>query len=299
MADYKLISIKDIIVPERLREVDGDHALAIQASIVEHGLLNPITVRSTPAAKDGKFTLVAGAHRLRAVELLDEREIEALIVAADQDEAILIEVEENLFRHDLSSLDRAIFVQTYRDVWERKYGKVRRGNPKLSNSVNLTELLADEAAKGFAAHTADKLGLSISAIERAQRIAQNIHPDLRAGLRSTPIADNQSTLLRLAKMEPAKQKQAAVALKKTGDLSAALRVVDHQAQPKKPDPQMQILGRLADAWERASDETRAKFLDHVGATIRKPRETMPSVSEIVGGAVRTQGKSRSSTRSAQ
>lgn len=293
MADYKLIPIKEITVPERLREVDEDHALAIQASVVEHGLLNPITVRATPAAKKGKFTLVAGAHRLRAVELLDEREIEALIVSADQDEAVLIEVEENLFRNDLSALDRAIFVQTYREVWERKYGKIQRGGdrrskgqdaPLISNSINLTELLAQEAAKGFAAHTAEKLGLSVDAIKRAQRIAQNLHPDLRAQVRRMPVADNQAALLKLAKLEPAKQKQTAIALEKTGDLGEALRVVDHKpkAEVRPPDPQKQVYGRLVDAWHRATPETRREFLDHIGASVRKARETLPSVSEIVG-----------------
>lgn len=284
MADYKLIAVRDIVVPERLREVDEDHALAIQASIVEHGLLNPVTVRPTPAAKDGKYTLVAGAHRLRAIVLLDEHEIEALIVSADQDEAVLIEVEENLFRNDLTALDRAVFVQTYRDVWERKYGKVNPKGGRPKNSVNLTELLAEEASRGFAAHTADKLGLSISAIERAQRIAQNLHPDLRAELRRTAAADNQVALLKLAKLPPEKQKQTAVALQKTGDLALATRVVEHKpkAEVRQLDPNQREVGRLVDAWERASDEARHDFLDHIGAAIRKPRETMPSVSEIVG-----------------
>lgn len=45
MAEYKSIPIEKIFVPERLRAVEEDHALAIQASIVEHGLINPITVR--------------------------------------------------------------------------------------------------------------------------------------------------------------------------------------------------------------------------------------------------------------
>lgn len=71
MAEFKSIALTDIIVPERLRLVEEDHALAIQASIVEHGLINPITVRRTPpATKPFKpYTIVAGAHRLRAVEL--------------------------------------------------------------------------------------------------------------------------------------------------------------------------------------------------------------------------------------
>jgi ParB family transcriptional regulator, chromosome partitioning protein len=282
MAGYRTIPIADVVVPERLRAVDEDHALAIQASIVEHGLLNPVTVRATPAAKGGKFTLVAGAHRLRAVEMLDEPEIEALIVSADADEAVLIEVEENLFRNDLSALDRAVFVQTYREVWERKHGKVRRGNPGLSNSVNLTELIAQEAARGFAAHTADKLGLSVSAIERAQRIAQHLHPDLRSRLRNTPHADNQATLLKLARLDPARQRQAATALQETGDLGEALRVVDHKPKAVQPDQQEQVYSRLCDAWERADHETRRRFLEHIPAAIRKKRERLPTLGELIG-----------------
>ena len=115
MSISKSIPLADILVPERLRTVDEDHALAIQASIVEHGLLNPVTVRQTPNGKHG-YTLVAGAHRYRAIELLDEKEIDAIVVKADADEAVLIEIEENLFRNDLSVMDRAVFVQTYRDV---------------------------------------------------------------------------------------------------------------------------------------------------------------------------------------
>lgn len=111
--EVRRIAVGDIFVPERLRAVEDDHALAIQSSIVEHGLLNPITVRRTPAA-ERPYTLVAGAHRLRAIELLDDGEgIDAVIVNADKDEAILIEVEENLFRNDLSVMDRAVFVQSF------------------------------------------------------------------------------------------------------------------------------------------------------------------------------------------
>jgi ParB family chromosome partitioning protein len=129
MAEFRMIPLADIIVPERLRAVEEDHALAIQASIVEHGQINPITVRRTPpATKPFKtFTLIAGAHRMRAMELLDLWEIEAVILDADRDEAQLLEISENLFRNELSALDRAVFVITYRDAWERKHGKIRRG----------------------------------------------------------------------------------------------------------------------------------------------------------------------------
>ncbi len=124
MAEFKTILLSEIVIPERLRAVEEDHAIAIAQSIVEHGLINPITVRATPAAKGGNFYPCGRAHRLRATEINDEAEIEAIVIQADREEAQLVEITENLFRNDLSTMDRAIFVQSYRDVWEAKFGKI-------------------------------------------------------------------------------------------------------------------------------------------------------------------------------
>ncbi|CAN0654309.1 ParB/RepB/Spo0J family partition protein [Nitratireductor aquimarinus] len=260
MADYKLIPIAEINVPERLRAVEDDHARAIQASIAERGLLNPITVRATPAAKGGKYTLVAGAHRLRAVSLNGSSEIEAIVVVADKEEAVLIEVEENLFRNDLSALDRAIFVQTHREVWERKYGKIEPGR---GNGAKLAQFLEGKPDAAFSDHVAEKLGLSKRAVYRSLSIAKNLHPDLRQSLRGTALAENQSTLLKLSKIEPANQRKAAIAFRETNDLKQTLQLIGQQPAPKKVDPQEEIFARLVGTWERASAATKARFLKHV------------------------------------
>ncbi len=284
MTEIKSIAIADIHVPPRLREVEEDHALAIQASIVEHGLLNPVTVRRTPAKGKGMtpYTLVAGAHRLRAVELLGETEIDAVVVAADGDEAVLIEIVENLFRNDLSVLDRAQFVATYREVWERKYGQVKRGNPnwdKLSQlpknndlagsggkKTNLVQLLADEAAAGFSAHVADRLGVTPRTVRRLNTIAQKLHPDIRTAVRGTAVADNQSQLLKLARMAPNTQAGAAAAFAATGDIRLAFDAA--ALRPRvKPTLQQEIFGRLLSTWGRANAETKADFLRVIGAAI--------------------------------
>lgn len=264
MAEFKRILISDIVIPERLRVVEEEHAIAIAQSIVEHGLINPITVRSTPNAKGGKYTLVAGAHRIRAEQINEEPEIDAMIVEGDKAEAQLIEITENLFRNELSVLDRAVFVQTYRDVWEGKYGKVEAGRP--GNRANLAQLLSDEAEAGsFSKHVADRMGISRRAVEYLNKIARNVHPDVRAAVRGTPVADNQSALLKIAKMEPQKQRQAAIAFRAEPDLKKALALVD--PAPKLPKAQIEqatLLSRLVTAWEDASEETRNQFLAHIG-----------------------------------
>uniref|UniRef100_UPI0035CF2BB1 ParB N-terminal domain-containing protein n=1 Tax=Bartonella sp. AA81SXKL TaxID=3243438 RepID=UPI0035CF2BB1 len=68
-----------------------------------------------------------GAHRLRAAELLGYSDIDAVVVQADKDNAALLEVAENLFRNELSVIDRALFVQTYRELWEKKFGEIKVG----------------------------------------------------------------------------------------------------------------------------------------------------------------------------
>ncbi|SCB18266.1 ParB N-terminal domain-containing protein [Rhizobium lusitanum] len=260
MAELKLIPIDQIVVPERLRTVEEEHARAIAQSIVEHGLINPITVRATPAAKGGNWTLVAGAHRLRAFEINGEPEIDAMLVEGDKAEAQLIEITENLFRNDLSVMDRAIFVQSYRDVWESKYGKVEPGRP--GNRANLSQLLADEAEAGsFSVHVADRLGVSRRAVERLNRIAQDLHPTLRSQLRGTPAADNQSMLLKLAKEGPKRQQQIAAALKKEPDLSKVLEAAKEPAKEvSEADKQRAVRVDLDRAWKSADRITRVLFV---------------------------------------
>ncbi len=276
---FERIAIADIAVPERLRAVEEEHAIAIAQSVVEHGLINPITVRPTPAAKGGTWTLVAGAHRLRAVSLNNDDEIDAVIIQADKDEAQLVEITENLFRNELSVIDRSIFVQSYRDIWEQKHGKIQRGGDQKSKGQDgpliasecVVDLIAAEAEAGFAQHVADRLGISKRSAKRLNQIARHLHPDVRSAIRGTPIADNQSALLKLAKMEPVMQRQTAVALKAEGpDLKKALAAVEG---PKpKVDAQSAAYDALVSAWARASRETKIRFVDEVvGISAWEPR----------------------------
>lgn len=283
MAVLKTLKLTEIDASARQREVNEDQALAIQASIVAHGLINPITVRHVPAAKGRKYALVAGAHRLRAMELLDETEIDAIVVQADALDAVLLEIEENLFRNELSKLDRAFFVMKYREVWEDKHGKITRGgdrrskdqvDPLLKNSANFAELgslspvdtLAEEASRGFSVHCAERLGLSVPAIKRASFIASNIPADLRKKLAGTPAEDNQSLLLRFASLEPELRAKAAKAMDLAeGDAVKALELL--LPPVKDRSEAAKVRDRLFDTWTRTNAKTRHHFLDQVGGEL--------------------------------
>lgn len=254
MFEIKQVAIVDIVIPNRIRPVDEDHAKIIAASIADHGLINPITIRSTPNAKDGKYTLVAGAHRLRACVLNDAETIDAVIVKADQTAATILEVSENLFRNELSVIDRAAFVQTLRDLYEQEHGEIKSGRP--DNRVKFTLLMEG----GFSKYVADRLGLSVEAIKLLNRISQKLSPALRDELRHTPIADNQSQLLKLAKMEQTEQQRTVIALKETdGDLKKALELVEGKDSDKKPNLQAVYLSKAIEAVSKMTPETFAKF----------------------------------------
>ncbi|WP_455270333.1 ParB N-terminal domain-containing protein [Rhizobium herbae] len=274
MAEFKRIPINQITIPERLRAVEEDQALVIAQSIVEHGLINPITVRRTNAAKEGNYTLVAGAHRIRAYAINgDERDIDAMIVDADKAEGQLVEITENLFRNELSAIDRATFVASYRQIWEQKYGKIEAGRP--GNRSNIVQLIAEEAVGSFAQHVADRMGISKSALKYLNQISQKLHPDVRDAVRGTPVADNQSALLKLAKLEPKKQRQAAVALRaEAGDLKRALAAIDDTPRALKEHPQKIIQSRLLDTWSRADKATRRFFLIDISVDLGIPKDDM-------------------------
>ncbi len=280
MAELKTLPLDKVLVPERLRDVEEDHAFMIGQSIRRVGLLNPITVRATPRA-ERPWTLVAGAHRLRGSELAGLKEIDAIVVKADKLEGELVEIEENIFRNELSALDRAIFVRRYRELWEEKHGWDKGGRPSAETSVNFTEVSEDSAQGHFFKRVSERLGLSRSAIEKAQFVGQKLTPELRRTLRGTPIADNQSRLIKLAGMEPERQKKIAVAFAEQPDLDRALDLTDPHAKAKSSQTaQDELLSRLKSTWARTDEKTRAAFLQFVAAA-KRPRDKLPTLTELI------------------
>lgn len=98
------VNIADISKsPNQPRRIFGDVELQELAdSIAEVGLLQPITVRKL---ENSKFELIAGERRLRAHQLLNKHTIEVIIIDANDQEASLLTLAENLKRQDLSDFE--------------------------------------------------------------------------------------------------------------------------------------------------------------------------------------------------
>lgn len=263
MATFKTIPLSSIHIGERARPVDEDHALAIAASMAERGLINPITVRSTPATNKGKtpYTLVAGGHRHRAAELNQWSEIDALVVEADAAEAQLIELSENLFRNELSALDRGLFVVKFREIYEEKHGKITPGGDQKSKSNDWTLMFAP--GRELSERVQERLGIGRSTYFNVTKIGLKLHPALRQAVRGTEAENDQKLLLKLASMPDSEQAAIVGAMKVEPNVYNAISIM--KPEPPKVDPDKTALARLISAWDSASPEVRAQFRLHMDA----------------------------------
>lgn len=116
------INIDDIKVPDRIR-IENGNVSELAKSIMDHGLINPITVMESP---DG-YLLIAGYRRLHAVEMLGMTEIEASVLPpCDAEEQLRIEIEENEVRKDFTIGERVRYAIMLNEV-EKAKARLRMG----------------------------------------------------------------------------------------------------------------------------------------------------------------------------
>ena len=87
--------------PRRYFDRAGLEELA--ASIAQHGILQPLTVRRQGSG----YVLVAGERRLRAAKMAGLREVPCLLLTLTQEESGLAALIENLQRRDLDCWEQA------------------------------------------------------------------------------------------------------------------------------------------------------------------------------------------------
>ena len=85
------------------RTFNEEQIAELAASIRERGLVQPLVVRKV----DGKFELIAGERRLRAVRSLGQKEVKVVLMEASDREVAELALIENLQREDLTPLEEA------------------------------------------------------------------------------------------------------------------------------------------------------------------------------------------------
>ncbi len=275
-----LVRLDQIRASARLREVDPDWVELLAESIARDGVTSPLTVR--PArdvtkggrwgkAHEGLYDLLAGAHRLEAARKAGLEEVPVEIRHPESpDAARLIEIDENLIRHELRPLDRAVFLAERKAIYERLHPETRQhvagGHAKAKGSASVTMT--------FAKATADRIGLSRSAIERSVRIAARIPADLRSAISRSRILEQQNELLAFADL-PADRMGPVLDLLREGKAKrvseAVARLEGRTVTPEAAEDRQ--LRQLTDAWVRAALPVKHRFVREIAGDL--PADWLP------------------------
>ncbi len=102
-ANKNQIPISEIKLPDSQprRYFDQEKLESLAKSIQEHGVLEPLLVRSS----DDKHELIAGERRLRASQIAGLEEVPVIILDLDDSAATKVRLIENLQREDLNPLE--------------------------------------------------------------------------------------------------------------------------------------------------------------------------------------------------
>jgi ParB/RepB/Spo0J family partition protein len=125
VSEVASVAIISIRVGNRKRPIDENSVREIAQSIEQQGLFQPIGIKPCGGHLAPHETviwdLVFGAHRLAAYKLLERDNIEAHILSSDltEDEYLLIELQENYTRKDLTRDQRKTFAGEINKIFDK------------------------------------------------------------------------------------------------------------------------------------------------------------------------------------
>jgi ParB family chromosome partitioning protein len=122
------------------RSFNPDEITALADSLRQHGMLQPILVRSAGE----RYQLIAGERRLRASIEAQLHEVPARILALDDQRVFELAMVENLQREDLNAIDKATafreYLNRYGGTQEELAGRLGLDRSTISNLIRLLDL---------------------------------------------------------------------------------------------------------------------------------------------------------------
>jgi ParB family chromosome partitioning protein len=173
----------DEIVPNPFqprREFDVDALNELIQSLRQHGLMQPIVVRKN----DTGFELVAGERRWRASRELGWKEIEAVVIEANDQCMLEWALVENIQRQNLGPLELATAFKHLADdfsLTQEEVGKaVGMSRPAVANLLRLLDLpqsIQERVSRGTVSMGAARALLSVKDSRRQEQIAKQIEDE--------------------------------------------------------------------------------------------------------------------------
>jgi ParB family chromosome partitioning protein len=123
---------------------DEDAMNELIASVKEHGIIQPITVRK---AADNSYQLITGERRLRAAQAAGLRRIPAYVREAGDDTMLELALVENIQREDLDAIEVSIsyqrLIEEFNLTQEKLGERVGKKRATIANYLRLLNLPAE------------------------------------------------------------------------------------------------------------------------------------------------------------
>jgi len=124
------------------KNFDEDKLDELAASIIEHGVIQPVVLRKTEYG-DG-YELVAGERRWRAARKAGLKEIPSIVRSLTEEQNMLLSIIENMQREDLNPIEEAEAINkmmtTFRLTQEEVSKSLGKSRPYIANMVRLLKL---------------------------------------------------------------------------------------------------------------------------------------------------------------
>ena len=131
----------DINSDQPRKSFDEKKLNELSASIKQHGIIQPITVRKI---SENKYQLISGERRYKASKLLGKETIPAFIKVTDDDNILELALIENIQREDLNSIEIAISYKKLIDELkinqENLGSRVGKDRSTINNYLRLLKL---------------------------------------------------------------------------------------------------------------------------------------------------------------
>lgn len=140
--EVKQISVHEIVPsPYQPRSIfDDDRIDELCQTIKTHGIIQPIVVR----IRNGKFEIIAGERRWRAVSKLGMDHIPAIVREINDSQAASVALIENLQREGLTALEEAMAYQKLIDLHqltqESLAQRLGKSQSTIANKIRLLQL---------------------------------------------------------------------------------------------------------------------------------------------------------------
>lgn len=188
--NVKEMRLDEIVILDRLRDINRDIIAPLSDSIQKSGLLNPITINQ-------ENILITGYHRYTACKELNYETILCNIVDAKDDDSMkLIEIDENLIRAELHYFDLSEQLKLRKEIYERKYPQTVLGGTGKGRKKD---------TKSFVDDVIEKINKSKSSIYLLLSFSDSLNNEEKTIIKELNLTQNDTKLL--SDMEPDNRKE--------------------------------------------------------------------------------------------